>query len=893
MVWSIFKKGSQSSGELRLLEEDGRSKSNGTKPNLARLPTKYFTTSDKAVSIANTYGLVRFTVEKAELYDFKKGKDAFAVVSIGQQTQVTRNKKVQSDCSVTWDAGSHFVLQKEGATVVRVAVYKEGALEGALKNTLHSYCTLDLSFFFNRHVSNNSSSDDNERNDDQQMPKIQTVTSHIANYVAAMVEDITTTPPPPTPPPPAAAAAAQTNDDNSNDNTKDTDVNDKASDVSSSNNSSKHKDRSTLMGLFYPSTKDKKAPIPSYTHHHHRHSRSHSDSQDMMMMQRQPSLTPGEMVPEGNEGSGSHWHNLVDPSDPKLVRGRALIKCQVSTLLELERQVWHRLLALADFSGNGQLNFEELETLLKALGADLTHGQLTVLFEDADKDNDGWLSVDELADLLSSHQSGQFDSLVKRCPIDGAELIPGDDYSNLIYISLCLDEGTGESLRGGYTTESEASRAWMLRTSEWVTHPIAQKRGNLYRAGGLRTGAAASYIIVYDRAAKRLVEEKLSPVLVLAMKQLYQSRMGRVMMGEGMYARLKSLSESQGKYMDSPDSLKEIKPFLKSFQGDINLDEMSEPIDSYKTFNEFFYRKLRPGARAVAEPEKGEVVVSAADCRLMTYPTVDEATRCWIKGRNFSIAGLLNDAEPNRPVAARFNGGSMAIFRLAPQDYHRFHSPVTGTIENIQDIPGQYFTVNPIAVNSKFADVFTQNKRAIMWIQTEQFGRIPFIAIGATLVGSIRWTKEAGEVVQKGEELGYFAFGGSTCIILFPPGAVVFDEDLLVNSQKSLETLVKVGERIGAKEGSEELEKGGSERHRVAELVRNVTKNFKSLPEREQEEKERKIDGENKGIMEVSQEQAMRGTSPPRFHKREDSQGQLLTAEGSLDLNRLRISISE
>lgn len=783
-------------------------------------------------------------------------------------------------------------------------MYKEGALEGALKNTLHSYCTLDLSFFFNHH---NSSSDDNERNDGQQIlktptdstgtsealtpSKIPTVSSHIANHVAAMVEDITTTP----------AAAAQNNDDNSNNDAEDTDndVDDKASDVSSCSNSSKHKDRRTLMGLFYPSTKHKKVSIPSYPHHHHHiRSGSHSDSQDMtMVMQGQVSLTPGdmvsEMISEGEEGTGSHWHDLVDPSDPKIVRGRALLKCQVSTLLELERQVWHRLLALADFSGNGQLNFEELETLLKALGADLTHGQLTVLFEDADKDNDGWLSVDELANLLSSHQSGQFDSLVKRCPIDGAELIPGDDYSNLIYISLCLDEGTGESLRGGYTTESEASRAWMLRTSEWVTHPIAQRRGNLYRAGGLRTGAAASYIIVYDRAAKRLVEEKLSPVLVLAMKQLYQSRMGRVMMGEGMYARLKSLSESQGKYMDSPDSLKEIKPFLKSFQGDINLDEMSEPIESYKTFNEFFYRKLKPGARAVTEPEKGEVVVSAADCRLMTYPTVDEATRCWIKGRNFSIAGLLNDTEPNRPVAAPFNGGSMAIFRLAPQDYHRFHSPVTGKIESIQDVPGQYFTVNPIAVNSKFADVFTQNKRSIMWIQTAQFGKIPFVAIGATLVGSIRWTKKEGEMVQKGEELGYFAFGGSTCIILFPPGAAVFDEDLLVNSQKSLETLVKVGERIGAKEGSEELKKGGSERHRVAELVRNVTKNFKSLPEREQEEKEKKEE-ENKGIMnEDSQEDQVRGMSPPRFHKREDSQGQLLTAEGSLDLNRLLISSNE
>ena len=141
--------------------------------------------------------------------------------------------------------------------------------------------------------------------------------------------------------------------------------------------------------------------------------------------------------------------------------------------------------------------------------------------------------------------------------------------------------------------------------------------------------------------------------------------------------------------------------------------------------------------------------------------------------------------------------------RLAPQDHHRFHSPVDGVLGNVTDIPGQYYTgaytmstipcgiceltvcagvVNPQAVNEPGFDVFTDNKRSVLYMTHSQSNApVAFVAIGAMLVGSIVWTRKEGEDVKRGEELGYFAYGGSTVVVVYPKGFVEFDEDLVEN----------------------------------------------------------------------------------------------------------------
>lgn len=173
---------------------------------------------------------------------------------------------------------------------------------------------------------------------------------------------------------------------------------------------------------------------------------------------------------------------------------------------------------------------------------------------------------------------------------------------------------------------------------------------------------------------------------------------------------LKSMSVKQGIKYDAPESAKDIPAFIEFHN--LNADEILEPLNAFKNFNEFFYRyagrrchpilptpphsdtlrKLKPDARPVESPDDPNRLVSGADCRLMAFETVNEATSVWIKGREFTVARLLGEAYAEH--VDKYNGGALCIFRLAPQDYHRFHSPVDGKIGKMTYISGEYYTVN-------------------------------------------------------------------------------------------------------------------------------------------------------------------------------------------------------
>jgi phosphatidylserine decarboxylase len=192
------------------------------------------------------------------------------------------------------------------------------------------------------------------------------------------------------------------------------------------------------------------------------------------------------------------------------------------------------------------------------------------------------------------------------------------------------------------------------------------------------------------------------------------------------------------------------------------------------------------------------VLSSPADCRLTVFPTVDLAKKYWIKGNGFTLAALLGSDK----LASQFEGGSIVIARLAPQDYHRWHSPVTGKVNSITDIPGTYYTVNPQAINEAGTlDVFCENKRSVMMIQRSGTGSpVAVIAVGAMLVGSIRYNPgiQVNAEVRRGQCLGAFLYGGSTVIAVFPKAEAALDDDLVRNSTEQVcETLVRVGDRIG------------------------------------------------------------------------------------------------
>jgi len=297
--------------------------------------------------------------------------------------------------------------------------------------------------------------------------------------------------------------------------------------------------------------------------------------------------------------------------------------------------------------------------------------------------------------------------------------------------------------------------------------------------------------MVHNRANGKLEEEKIPDYIKLSLRLMYSTGGGKFAVDHMQIKKvLRHLTEKQGVKYSNPVSVKEIDPFLK-FHG-LNVDEILDPLDSFKNFNEFFYRKLKSSARPIASPNDPKVAVSPADCRLNVFPTVNEATKLWVKGKNFTMATLIQDEQ----LVKDFTGGSMVIARLAPQDYHRFHCPVTGVLKALRPFEGAYYTVNPIAINET-VDVYTENKRVRTVISSPEFGDVIYVAVGATMVGSIVFTSKEGDKLKKGDEVGYFAFGGSTVLLFFKQGAIDYDQDLLVNSSKPIETLVKMGNALG------------------------------------------------------------------------------------------------
>lgn len=217
------------------------------------------------------------------------------------------------------------------------------------------------------------------------------------------------------------------------------------------------------------------------------------------------------------------------------------------------------------------------------------------------------------------------------------------------------------------------------------------------------------------------------------------------------------------------------------------MSEVLLPVSDFKNFNEFFYRALKPEARPCSAPDNPNIITSPADCRSVVFNTISVAQSIWIKGREFTIERLLGNAYPED--AKRYQNGALGIFRLAPQDYHRFHICVDGTMGEPKLIDGEYYTVNPMAIRSAL-DVYGENVRVIVPIDSVKHGRVMVICVGAMMVGSTVITRKPGDKVSRAEELGYFKFGGSTILLLFEPGVMQFDDDLVDNSSSALETLV-------------------------------------------------------------------------------------------------------
>ncbi|MBB6218790.1 phosphatidylserine decarboxylase [Anaerosolibacter carboniphilus] len=251
----------------------------------------------------------------------------------------------------------------------------------------------------------------------------------------------------------------------------------------------------------------------------------------------------------------------------------------------------------------------------------------------------------------------------------------------------------------------------------------------------------------------------------------------------------KIFSTIYGKMQDMPFSKRKIEGFISALG--IEMEEAErERIEEYEHFNDFFYRKLKKEARLVCKDM--DCLASPADGRVLAYDKIDIHQVVQVKGIFYRLNELFRDEE----MALSYQGGTCIVIRLCPADYHRFHFPDSGIPNASKRIEGMYYSVNPVALK-KVAEIYTQNKREITPFYSDHFGEIAILEVGATCVGSIIQTYIPQKRVYKGQEKGYFKFGGSTVILFLQPGRIQVDEDLLRNTEAGFETKVNMGESLG------------------------------------------------------------------------------------------------
>lgn len=291
-------------------------------------------------------------------------------------------------------------------------------------------------------------------------------------------------------------------------------------------------------------------------------------------------------------------------------------------------------------------------------------------------------------------------------------------------------------------------------------------------------------LVYFDRYEQALKTEGIYGEKPL--RWAYETRLGKLAL-EGVIKR-PWFSGLYGKWADCSCSRKEIATFIDRF--DLDPEEFLAPLESLRTFNDFFHRELKPSARPLAE---GENTISfPADGRHLFISDLSEAQAVWAKGQKFELAELLGNPE----LAARFAKGSALISRLCPTDYHRFHFPLSGIPGAPHLINGPLYSVNPIALSQSLSYLW-ENKRRITVVRNSPAGDYLFLEIGATNVGSIVDTAGPEEPIQRGDEKGYFRFGGSMVMMIFEEGRVEPATDLCGQSQNGIELYARVRDHAG------------------------------------------------------------------------------------------------
>ena len=281
--------------------------------------------------------------------------------------------------------------------------------------------------------------------------------------------------------------------------------------------------------------------------------------------------------------------------------------------------------------------------------------------------------------------------------------------------------------------------------------------------------------MVYDRKTKKYIEENELGILKFA----YNSVMGRCILKPFTH---KWFSNLYSKYLNSKLSKHKIKKFVIK-----NNIDMSEYVEKdYVSFDDFFTRDLKMNNRKLSKDKN--TLVSPCDSKLSIYK-IDDDVNFNIKGSIYNVNDLLQD----KKLASEFKDGYCLVFRLCVDDYHHYHFIDNGIVKSRKRINGKFHTVRPIAHEN--LKVFSENTREYTVLETENFGKVVQMEIGALMVGKICNIEK--DAFKRGDEKGYFRFGGSTVLLLFKKNTINLDEDILIESSKGNEIKVKLFEEIG------------------------------------------------------------------------------------------------
>ncbi|MBN1050478.1 MULTISPECIES: phosphatidylserine decarboxylase [unclassified Clostridium] len=293
-------------------------------------------------------------------------------------------------------------------------------------------------------------------------------------------------------------------------------------------------------------------------------------------------------------------------------------------------------------------------------------------------------------------------------------------------------------------------------------------------------------IKVYNRITNEYEEENVAGKKFI--KWTYETPVGKSI--TELIAKRKIFSKFYGKFCDTKCSAKKIPDFVRDFNIDMNIAEKN--ISEFNSFNDFFVRNLTSTSRPIDYNE--DIFISPGDGRITVYDNIDLDNIVQVKGLTYSLRELIKNDE----ISERYKDGICIILRLCPTDYHRFHFVDSGIPCETHKIKGHYYSVNPIALNS-IPKLFCENKREWCIFKSENFGDVLTVEVGATCVGSIIQTYEPNKKVKKGDEKGYFKFGGSTTILFLEKDKVKIDDDILEQSKQGYECKVLFGETIGTK----------------------------------------------------------------------------------------------